>query len=234
MAQVSYGFRKTETMRSKASLKGHPIHPILVTFPIALFVTTLVFDIVNYTSDGNTYQSTARFLSIAAICSALLAAVPGLIDYIYTVPPDSSGKKRAAKHGILNVTVVALFIVALVLRDEETQAAILALEGVGVVLLSFSGWLGGTLVYRNQIGVDPRYAGAGKWKEEYFDESDQEIDLGPTDQLKVNQMKLVHVGRKRIVLARTEHGYRAFDDRCTHRGGSLAGGAMICGTVQCP
>ncbi len=47
-------------------------------------------------------------------------------------------------------------------------------------------------------------------------------------------MKLVHVGNKRIVIAKTETQYIAFDDRCTHRGASLAGGAMICGTVQCP
>jgi nitrite reductase/ring-hydroxylating ferredoxin subunit len=47
-------------------------------------------------------------------------------------------------------------------------------------------------------------------------------------------MKLVHVDGRRIVLARTADGYVAFDDRCTHRGGSLAGGTMICGTVQCP
>jgi nitrite reductase/ring-hydroxylating ferredoxin subunit len=53
------------------------------------------------------------------------------------------------------------------------------------------------------------------------------------DELKVDQMKLLRVGPKRIVLARTEKGYVAFDDRCTHRGGSLAGGVMICGTVQC-
>jgi nitrite reductase/ring-hydroxylating ferredoxin subunit len=46
-------------------------------------------------------------------------------------------------------------------------------------------------------------------------------------------MKLLRVGGKRIVLARTEDGYVAFDDRCTHRGGSLAGGVMMCGTVQC-
>jgi nitrite reductase/ring-hydroxylating ferredoxin subunit len=46
-------------------------------------------------------------------------------------------------------------------------------------------------------------------------------------------MKLLRVGEKRIVLARTETGYVAFDDRCTHRGGSLAGGVLICGTVQC-
>jgi nitrite reductase/ring-hydroxylating ferredoxin subunit len=47
-------------------------------------------------------------------------------------------------------------------------------------------------------------------------------------------MKLVHVWGKRIVLARTERGWAAFDDRCPHRGGSLADGVLICGAVQCP
>ena len=46
-------------------------------------------------------------------------------------------------------------------------------------------------------------------------------------------MKLLRVGNKRIALARTKEGYVAFDDRCTHKGGSLAGGVMLCGTVQC-
>jgi nitrite reductase/ring-hydroxylating ferredoxin subunit len=54
------------------------------------------------------------------------------------------------------------------------------------------------------------------------------------DELEVDQMKLVHAGDHRIVLARTEDGYVAFDDRCPHRGASLAGGSMMCGTVQCP
>ncbi|GEO11441.1 (2Fe-2S)-binding protein [Segetibacter aerophilus] len=47
-------------------------------------------------------------------------------------------------------------------------------------------------------------------------------------------MKLIHAKDKRIVVARTEQGFVAFDDRCSHKGGSLAGGAMICGTIQCP
>jgi nitrite reductase/ring-hydroxylating ferredoxin subunit len=55
-----------------------------------------------------------------------------------------------------------------------------------------------------------------------------------TGELKVNAMKLLHIGEKRIVLARTEQQYVAFDDRCPHRGGSLAGGSLMCGTVQCP
>src|SRR5690606_32302832 len=59
-------------------------------------------------------------------------------------------------------------------------------------------------------------------------------EVATTDELKVNQMKLVHLNNSRIVISRTENGYAAFDDHCTHRGGSLAGGAMICNTVQCP
>jgi len=54
------------------------------------------------------------------------------------------------------------------------------------------------------------------------------------DELKENQMKLIHANGQRIVLAKTDKEYVAFDDHCTHKGGSLAGGAMICGTVQCP
>jgi nitrite reductase/ring-hydroxylating ferredoxin subunit len=111
---------------------------------------------------------------------------------------------------------------------------ILALETVGVIGLFISGWLGGTLVYRNQIGVDPRYAHAGKWKERTVQQERGAIEVVGADELKVNQMKLIRLKDKRIVLGKTENGYVAFDDRCTHRGGSLAGGAMICGTVQCP
>jgi nitrite reductase/ring-hydroxylating ferredoxin subunit len=111
---------------------------------------------------------------------------------------------------------------------------ITVLELAGVILLSIAGWLGGTLVYRNQIGVDIRYAHAGKWSEKYINNDQGEIPVASTDELKVNQMKLLHIKGKRIVLCKTEKGYAAFDDHCTHRGGSLAGGAVICGTVQCP
>src|SRR5690606_25836778 len=104
------------------------------------------------------------------IISALLAAIPGSIDYFFTVPPKSSAKKRGAKHGLLNVGIVVIFIIALIIRNiTDNFMQVVALEGLGSILLFFSGWMGGTLVYRNQIGVDPRYAGAGKWKEEYIE-----------------------------------------------------------------
>jgi nitrite reductase/ring-hydroxylating ferredoxin subunit/uncharacterized membrane protein len=223
-------------MKSKANFKGHPLHPILVSFPIAFYVGTLLFDILAKTYSPE-FLFTAYNLEIAALISAGIAAIPGLIDYIYTVPPKSTAKKRGTKHALTNISVIVFFTAALIYRAKTEVPEILiliALEGVGVILLLFAGWMGGTLVYRNQIGVDPRYADAGKWKEEYYKDSEGEIEVGRVNELKINQMKLIHVGEKRIVIARSEKGYVAFDDHCTHRGGSLAGGAMICGTVQCP
>ena len=221
-------------MRSKASIKSHPLHPILIVFPIAFFIGAFVFDLLSIVFAKAQLSTAGYYLCIAGVAGGLLAAVPGAIDYFNTVPPKSSAKKRATKHAVLNVTNVLIFLVVIFYRRTTgaNEWLIVVLELVGVVVMSIAGWLGGTLVYRNQIGVDPRYASAGKWKEIHLDNTDE--PLGATDELKLNQMKLIHLKDKRIVLARTENGYVAFDDRCTHRGGSLAGGAMICGTVQCP
>jgi len=223
-------------MKSRASFKGHPIHPMLITLPVAFFSATLFFDILGMVYDKDSFRQTASYLEISGVISALAAAVPGIIDYIYTVPPQSTAKKRAAKHGLLNITQVIIFFSAWLLRRDADISSfyVIGLEALGLVILSMAAWLGGTLVFRNQIGVDPRYANAGKWKEEYLPASSGPVQVTTYDELKVNQMKLIHLNGKRIVIGRTENSCVAFEDRCTHRGGSLAGGAMICGTVQCP
>jgi uncharacterized membrane protein/nitrite reductase/ring-hydroxylating ferredoxin subunit len=223
-------------MKSKSNFKGHPLHPIVVSIPIAFFIGTLGFDVLGILYNRTDFHSTAKYLEIAGIGFALLAAIPGIIDYIFIVPPKSSAKKRATKHGLVNLLMLIIFVTALVLRLQEniSLTVVTGLELAGVILLSISGWLGGTLVYRNQIGVDIRYAHAGKWTEEYINSGEEEIPVASIGELKTNQMKLVHVNGKRIVIGKTEKGYTAFDDHCTHRGGSLAGGSMICETVQCP
>src|SRR6478609_5105776 len=222
-------------MRSRANIKSHPIHPILVAFPIAFFVGTFIFDILGVIYNNESLYGVAYYMQVCGIIGALLAAIPGAVDYFKTVPPNSSAKKRATKHALLNITNLVLFLIAWILKGNNINPyVILVLELIGIILLAIAGWLGGTLVYRNQIGVDPRYANAGKWKEEEKDETKGQIEVASTDELKTDQMKLIHVNDKRIVIARTEKGYVAFDDHCTHKGGSLAGGAMICETVQCP
>ncbi len=226
-------------MRSKAHFQSHPIHPMLVAFPIGFLFGTLIFDISGWLGNWQGGWTTGAYLNLAAICAGLIAAVPGVIDYVFTVPPESSAKTRAFQHGLVNVSALSLFAVSWVFRDLDTlfpSLWTLLLETAGVALVTWGGWMGGTLVYRNQIGVDHRYARAGKWKEqEVKARPGQPVVVASSDELEVDQMKLLRLDNgKRLVLARTERGYVAFDDRCTHRGGSLAGGMMTCGTVLCP
>jgi nitrite reductase/ring-hydroxylating ferredoxin subunit/uncharacterized membrane protein len=225
-------------MKSKAVLLGHPLHPMLIPFPVAFLAGAVVSDAIGWLRDLPSWWTAGSYLSSAGIVTALLAATPGLVDYVYTVPPESSAKTRATKHMLANLTAVALFVSAWAARGDAELApgiAVLALEGIGVGLLTVGGWMGGVLVNRNQIGVDHRYARAGKWKEAKVESaSDQPVMVARADELEVDQMKLLHVGGRRVVLSRREDGYVAFDDRCPHRGGSLAGGVMIGGLVQCP
>ena len=223
-------------MRSRAHIKSHPIHPILVAFPIAFFTGTFLCHVAGWILESDGLITTSYYLNAGGIAFAVLAAIPGIIDFIYTVPPKSSAKKRGAKHGVLNVLMLLIFTVAFFYRRNEdfNTYILLGMEVLGLIILRIAGWMGGTLVYRNQIGVDQRYAHAGKWNEESFNEETGTIEVAHADELKVNAMKLLHFKNKRIVLARTEDQYVAFDDRCTHKGGSLAGGSMMCGIVQCP
>lgn len=225
-------------MRSKVSYKSHPVHPALIPFPFAFLSGALFFDLFGRLLDNASWWTTAGHLNAVGVVAALVAAVPGLVDYLRTVPPQSSGKRRATKHMVTNLVAVGTFIAVWFIRgpaDAPPTDVMLVMEAFGLGLLVVGGWLGGTLVYRNQVGVDHRYAGAGKWKEiSVASDGDEPVVVGRTDELKVDQMKLLRVNGRRVVLARTESGYVAFDDHCSHRGGSLADGIVIGGIVQCP
>jgi uncharacterized membrane protein len=95
-------------MRSKASIKSHPLHPILVAFPIAFYIGTLLFDTLAVITGNADYSITGKYIHIAGIIGAVLAAVPGIIDFIFIVPPNSSAKKRGATHGLMNTMVLVI------------------------------------------------------------------------------------------------------------------------------
>jgi len=222
-------------MRSKAAIQSHPIHPMLVAFPIGLFITSLIFDLIGTYGSHPSVSAAAWYCVVAGLCFSLLAAIPGVIDLFSVVPPDSSGRKRGYKHAILNLVALAVFFaVAVYRRSPEVQAnsVSLILSALGVVVLGFSGWLGGTLVYRNQIGVDHRYANAGKWRMVQVDRWDDAV-CNESD-LKEGQLMLAEIAGTRVALGRCPEGLFAFNDRCTHQGGPLSDGTLIDCTVQCP
>jgi nitrite reductase/ring-hydroxylating ferredoxin subunit/uncharacterized membrane protein len=222
-------------MKSQASIKGHPIHPMLIVYPFAFLTGAFGFRVAAAASRDKNLETVSDYLVPAGIVTGLAAAVPGIVDYLNVVPPDSSGHERARNHGLLNTAGLTLFAASWLLRRNGGHGRwAMALQGLGSAAMSVAGYMGGTLVYRNQIGVDHRYANAGKWQEESREHAESRALTAAAAPLGVNQMKLVHADDKRIVVARTEDGYAAFEDRCTHKGGPLSDGVLICGTVQCP
>lgn len=223
-------------MKSHAAVASHPIHAMLIPFPFAFLAGAVVFDAIALAGGLPTFWTVGHYMAAAGIVMALVAAVPGLIDYLETVPPRSSAKKRATVHMTVNLTAVALFAFAWLNRSMARPSwPLLAVEAIAGAALSTGAWLGGTLVYRNQIGIDHRYAHAGRWREESVTvRQGQLVTVAHLEELKVGQMKLVHLNDRRIVLARTGAGYAAFEDRCTHKGGSLADGCLVDTVVQCP
>jgi len=221
-------------MKSTASVKSHPIHPMLIPFPFAFLSGGWGFRVAAAISGNDELKTVSRYLVPAGLVAGLIAAVPGVVDYFGSVPPKSSAKERASKHALLNVTSLALFAAGWLAGRKRSNGLPLALQTVGTTTLCAAGWMGGTLAYRNQIGVDHRYASAGKWHEQHAEVNKPGALEEVSHDLAVNQMKLVHVGKKRIAVGRTGKGYVAFQDRCTHKGGPLSDGVMMCGTVQCP
>lgn len=143
-------------MRTPASINGHPVHPMLVTIPIGLWIFSLAADVIYFgrlTSNPDLWRNIAFFTMAGGIAGALLAAVPGFIDLLSV--QDKGLRKIGIIHMVLNLFTVALYAVNWILR--LTQATDLALPFVmsivGVLVLFVSGWLGATLVHEHRMGV---------------------------------------------------------------------------------
>ncbi len=144
-------------MESRAKAMGHPIHPMFIVFPLGLLSTAVVFDILYLVTDRSGFTVAAAYAIAAGIVGGLVAAVPGLIDWT-AIPAGTRAKRVGALHGIGNVVALLLFGVSWLLRagadDWDPSAFALVCSFAGVVVASFTGWLGGELVDRLGVGVE--------------------------------------------------------------------------------
>jgi uncharacterized membrane protein len=145
----------TSNPQSTARIAGHPIHPMIVPFPIAFFVAAFVTDLM-FISNGEAGWATASmWLLGAGLVTAALAAVAGLIDFFGE--PRIRGFYDAWAHLIGNLTAVVLEAVNLFLRyaggSDVVDSTGVILSGLAVLLLLYTGWKGGELVYRHRVGV---------------------------------------------------------------------------------
>ena len=143
-------------MESRAKLLGHPIHQMLIVFPLGLLGMAVMFDVLSIAL-GNTYWSEIGLWMIAAgVVTGLLAAPFGFIDWL-AVPAATRAKRIGALHGLGNVVVLLVFAGSAWLRWPAPAAPsvlALSLSFAGLFLSLITGWLGGELVDRLGVGVD--------------------------------------------------------------------------------
>ena len=152
MATIDEGPRHSHP-RSTATLAGHPIHPMLIPFPIVCFILTFILDIAYSRGDGGVAEASTWILGFGLVMAAL-AAVAGLTDYLGDA--RVRGLSDALKHMLANVTAVVLEVVNFVLRLKDPVSigtTGVYLSAVVVLILLYSGWKGGDLVYRHGVGV---------------------------------------------------------------------------------
>jgi uncharacterized membrane protein len=144
-------------MESKTKVLGHPLHPMLIVFPVGLLATAVIFDIIYLVTRNPTLATVSFYMIAAGAAGGLLAAIFGFIDWLAL--PTSRAKTIGGWHGIGNVVVVVLFAVSWLLRGNNANfvpsGLALLLSFAGIALALVTSWIGGELVYRLGVGVDP-------------------------------------------------------------------------------
>ena len=143
-------------MQSKAKIAGHPVHPMLVVFPLGLLATSFIFDVLRQATGMTGFAAASYYMIPAGVIGGLAAAAFGLVDWL-AIPRLTRARSIGALHGIGNVIVTGLFFLSWLLRRGDplnpgTGPVVLSL--VAVLLALVTGWLGGELVDRLGVGVD--------------------------------------------------------------------------------
>src|SRR4030095_6190078 len=144
-------------MESRATVAEHPVHPLLIPFPSALWIFSLASDLIFlFGFGGPLWKDVALYTMIGGIIGGLAAAIPGYVDYRTLTDPVVV--RVAQLHMVINVGLVLLFSVNAGFRLLRGPEALLPvfLSVLGVAALGVSGWLGGELVYVQGVAVQPQ------------------------------------------------------------------------------
>lgn len=141
-------------METATTIRGHPIHPMLIAFPVGLLGFSFICDLILFYSDNPTWGIVSYYAMAGGVVGGVIAAVPGLIDLLNL--RDADVKKIAIWHMVLNLVVVLSFAFNLGLRLPDIGAPSpfhVVLSGFAIALLVISGWLGGEMVHVHRVGV---------------------------------------------------------------------------------
>jgi uncharacterized membrane protein len=145
-------------MESRVKLLGHPVHPMLVVFPIGLLATAVIFDFLYSIFRKPVLAMVSFYMIVSGVIGGLMAAIFGLIDWL-ALPLNSRAKQIGGWHGLGNLAIVVLSAVSALLRGRNVNSVpsgpARILSSAVLVMALVTSWIGGELVYRLGVGVDP-------------------------------------------------------------------------------
>lgn len=146
-------------MYSKVKIFGHPIHPMLVAYPIALYTSTLVAYIIYEANKDPFFFKAAVAANIAGVVMAAITALPGFVDWAVGIPSGTPAKSHGLTHMLLNVTALVIFIINAIIhtgnwsRPSGTGSGLI-LALLGVLLTVGAGFYGWTMIQNDHVGVE--------------------------------------------------------------------------------
>lgn len=199
---------------------GHPLHPVLTDIPMGAWTTAMVLDATSDHRDG--YDRAAETAIAVGLAGAVGSAVTGLTDWSDT---DGGTRRLGLIHGLLNLTATSFYVASLFARRRGAQKAGRSYSAVGYALVMAGAYLGGSLVFKDQIGVN---RAANAELPETF------TRVARFDELPESQPTAADYRGTPIVLIRRANETFALMARCAHAGGPLAEGKFDGDTIKCP
>ena len=201
---------------------GHPLHPALTDVPLGAWTAALTLDAMESISGRKELGAGADAAIAVGLVGAAGAAVTGLTDWSET---NGRARKVGLLHGLLNVGATALYATSLVLRRKDRRSAGRGFAMLGYAVSSTAAYLGGHLVFGEQIGVN--HAAAQELPKEF-------VPVLADAELRENEMKRVDAAGVPVLLVRREGEVCALANTCSHLGGPLSEGKLEGDVVQCP
>ena len=202
---------------------GHPLHPVLTDIPVGSWTTALVCDAMEEITGRKEFARGADLAVGVGLIGALGAAVTGLTDWSDT---DGRARKIGVTHGLMNIAAAGLYTASWACRKNGNRGAGRGLGILGYAIAFGSAWLGGSLVYNEQVGVNHAAGGAALPR-------DWVTVMAETD-LKPDQPTRVDANGYPILLLKRGDRITAIGERCSHAGGPLSEGKVDGDTVTCP
>lgn len=203
---------------------GHPLHPAITDVPVGSWTAAAVLDALELLGK-NSYAKGADAAVGIGLLGAVGAAVSGLTDWTGTTHKT---RKLGLVHALLNVGATALYTTSYFLRKQKkTRKTAIGLAMLGYGVVSLSAYLGGNLVYKEQVGVDHNL--------QFLDYPQDFVAVLPDGELPDNTMRCVKAGEVPVLLARKNGALYAIAHTCSHMGGPLSEGELMDdASVRCP